>query len=509
MRDPLQRFSGGLCAAYSDKSRKTMKKSVKEEKNWALEHLESRKASVREAYEAVAPVREKWIRKNRYFYGKLGAFLGFIVEPGRKVLLFRSELGQLLDVLRPSKAVGVDICEKMVSLASEKLPSYRFISGDPETVRLRGRFDYIVFYTLGDIIDIEKAFINASNFGTDDTRLIVINYNYLWRPLVVLAERLGWKVPQPTQNWLNVPIIENLLYLSGYEVVKRYNQVLMPVGIPGVSWFFNSVLARLPFVKNLCFLQLLVSRRLPAPPAPGEYTVSVIVPCKNEKGNIEDAVARIPEMGRSTEIIFCDDRSTDGTAEEVERVMKAYPHRKIRLVRGPGICKAKNVWTGFDAATGDILMILDADLTVIPEELPYFYDAIAGGRGEFINGTRMIYPMQGQAMRTLNIMGNKFFGLAFSYLLGQRLTDTLCGTKVIWRRDWPRIRAMLGSWGVEDRWGDYELIFGAARLHLKIVEVPVHYLERVYGETKMTKRLSNGMVMLRMCFAALKKFKFV
>lgn len=487
-----------------------MKKETREEgKNWALEHIETRKASVREAYEKVAPVREKWIKKNRYFYDKLGSFLSFIIEPGKRVLLFRSELGQLFDSFKPSKAVGVDICKTMVDLASERYPSRTFISADPETVKIRGRFDYIVFYSLGDIVDIEKAFTNASGVGGDDTRLVVVNYNYLWRPLVVLAEKFGWKVPQPTQNWLNVPIIENLLYLSGFEVVKKYHQVLMPIGIPVVSWFFNSVLAKVPFVKNLCFLQILVAKQITARPATNDYTVSVIVPCKNEKGNIEDAVRRIPDMGKGVEIIFCDDKSTDGTAEEVERCMREYPEKNIRLVGGPGICKAKNVWTGFDAATGDILMILDADLTVIPEELPYFYDAIAGGRGEFINGSRMIYPMQDQAMRTLNILGNKFFGLSFSYLLGQRLTDTLCGTKVIWRRDWPRVKALIGSWGVEDRWGDYELIFGAAKLHLKIVEVPVHYLERVYGETKMTKRLTNGMVMLRMCFAALKKFKFV
>ncbi len=485
------------------------KQSRAEEKSWAIEHMESRKASVREAYESVAPVREKWIKKNRYFYDRLGGFLRFIIEPGKRVLLFRSELGQILPVVEPSKAVGVDICQKMVSLAQEKHPSYKFVCADPETVKIEGSFDYIVFYTLGDIIDIEKAFINASGSGGDDSRLIVINYNYLWRPLVVVAERLGWKVPQPTQNWLNVPIIENMLYLAGYEVVKRYRQMLMPVNVPVLSWLFNNALAKIPFVKNLCFLQILVAKKITSRPATDDYSVSVIVPCKNEKGNIEDAVKRIPEMGRGTEIIFCDDKSTDGTAGEIERVAKAYPQRNIRLVKGPGICKAKNVWTGFDAATGDILMILDADLTVIPEELPYFYDAIAGGRGEFINGSRMIYPMQGQAMRTLNIIGNKFFGLSFSYLLGQRLTDTLCGTKVIWRRDWPRIKALLGSWGVEDRWGDYELIFGAAKLHLKIVEVPVHYLERVYGETKMTKRLTNGMIMLRMCFAALRKFKFV
>lgn len=479
------------------------------ETNWALEHIESRKRYVRDSYEAIAPVREKWIRKNSYFYRKLGTFLKFIIEPRKSVLLFRSELGQLFDPIEPSRATGVDISKTMVELARAKHPDYDFQCGDPEHFRGEGRYDYIVFYSLGDIIDIERAFLNSADMAAEDTRLIVINYNYLWQPLVKLAEKIGWKVPQPTQNWLNAPVIENMLHISGFEVVKQYHQVLFPVGIPVLSWFLNDIAAKIPVIKKLCFLQILVAKKTVSRTKCDDYTVSVIIPCKNEKGNIEDAVKRVPEMGKGTEIIFCDDKSTDGTADEITRMMKEYPQKNIRLVNGPGICKAKNVWTGFDAAQGDILMILDADLTVIPEELPYFYKAISEGRGEFINGSRMIYPMQSQAMRTFNIIGNKFFSMAFSYLLGQRLTDTLCGTKVLWRRDWPRVKGLLGSWGIEDRWGDYELLFGAAKLHLKIVEVPVHYLERVYGETKMTKRITNGLVMLRMCMAALKRFKFV
>ena len=478
--------------------------------NWALEHIRSRKQYVRDSYASIASVREKWILRNRYFYNRLGAFLKFIIEPGSSAVLFRSELGQLFEKLELSRAVGVDICEKMVEQARLKRPDAEFHCADPEEVSLKGEFDHVIFYSLGDIIDIEKAFLNTRGFAGSSTRLIVINYNYLWRPLIYLAEKAGLKVPQPTQNWLNIPVLENLLHISGFEVVKKYYQVLFPFNIPLVSWFINGVVAKLPVVKKLCFLQILVARKaIEAAPEAKKFKVSVIIPCKNEKGNVEPAVVRVPEMGLGTEIIFCDDKSTDGTADEVRRVMAKYPHRDIKLVNGPGVCKASNVWTGFDAATGDILMILDADLTVIPEELPYFYGAIAGGAGEFVNGTRMVYPMQKEAMRALNIIGNKFFSWTFSYLLGQNLTDTLCGTKVIWKKDWPRIRKLLGSWAINDRWGDYELIFGAAKLHLKIVEVPVHYLERTYGETKMTKRFQNGLIMLRMCFAALKKFKFV
>jgi len=231
----------------------------------------------------------------------------------------------------------------------------------------------------------------------------------------------------------------------------------------------------------------------------------VIIPCRNERDNIGPAVMRTPDMGKHTEIIFCDDKSTDGTADEVRRMAREHPHRDIRLVDGPAICKAENVWTGFRAAKGDVLMILDGDLTVMPEELPYFFNAIVSGGGEFINGSRLIYPIQQHAMKFSNMVGNKGFSWVFSYLLDQRVKDTLCGTKVIWRKDWPRIERFLGSWGMKDFWGDYELLFGASRLHLRIVDVPVHYQERVYGVTKMTRVFANGMRMLRICVGASRK----
>jgi glycosyltransferase involved in cell wall biosynthesis len=250
-----------------------------------------------------------------------------------------------------------------------------------------------------------------------------------------------------------------------------------------------------------------VARLIPRPVEPGELTVSVVVPCKNERDNIADAVRRIPQLGKKTEIIFCDDQSTDGTAEEVRRMQETHREKDIRLENGPGVSKARNVWTGFEAATGDILVILDADLTTMPEELPYFIEAIASGSAEFINGSRLVYPVPQGAMKGANMLGNKFFSIVFSYLLSQRVKDTLCGTKVLWRGDWERMKPLLGSWGVEDRWGDYELLFGASKLNLRIVDLPVHYQERIYGTTKMTRVFQNGLIMLKMCWYGFLRLK--
>jgi hypothetical protein len=322
-----------------------------------------------------------------------------------------------------------------------------------------------------------------------------------------LAGKLKLKVPQVEQNWLSEQDLINLLTLTQFEWLKTYRTALLPKYIPLLSAFVNHVLAKLPLFGRLCMTQILVARMEPQPIDPADVSVSVIVPCKDERGNIEDAVVRMPDLGGKLEIIFCDDRSTDGTADEVRRMQRIYPERNIRLVEGPGICKSKNVWTGFAAATGDILAILDADLTVMPEELPHFIDAITSGKAEFVNGSRLIYPIPREAMKGANVIGNRFFSMVFSYLLGQRIKDTLCGTKVLWRSDWERIRPMIGTWGTMDRWGDYELLFGGAKLNLRIMDQPVHYQERVYGASKMTKVFKHGLIMLRMCvhgFNALK-----
>src|SRR4030095_1162728 len=226
------------------------------------------------------------------------------------------------------------------------------------------------------------------------------------------AEWLGMKVPRTEQNWLSTADIRNLLKLAGFEALETHRIVLFPKYVPLLSSFLNHFCARLPFLSKLCMTQVVVARLLPRPVLPEQFSVSVIIPCKNEKGNIEDAVRRIPALAGRTEIIFCDDQSTDGTAAEVRRIQLCYPDKDIRLENGPGVCKSRNVWTGFDAAKGDVLMILDADLTTIPEELPYFVDVIVSGQAEFVNGSRLVYPVPKGAMNGSNMLGNKFFSVA-------------------------------------------------------------------------------------------------
>lgn len=474
---------------------------------WGPAALAAERQAKRKHMAKFAQSRDTWIRRNKYFYDKVKHLLRFIIEPQKRVLNIRCQTGHLLDAVNPSRGVGVEISEEMVEVAKCAYPQFEFVQSDSEAYQPSEKFDYIIFSDVSDTVDLQSSLVRLQAACLPHTRLVIYTYNHLWRPALYLADRLGLRMPRREPNWLSEHDLRIFLGLSGFELLYVYYTVLFPKWLPIISWFFNQIIARLPVLRRLCLIKILVARPVPSKRKPQEVSVSVIVPCKNEQGNIEAAVTRIPEMGKHTEMIFCDDKSTDGTAEEVRRMQRDYPERDIKLVEGPGICKADNVWTGFAAASGDVLMILDADLTVMPEELPLFFNAIVEGKGEFINGTRLVYPMQKMAMNTLNMIGNTFFSKAFSFILGQPIKDTLCGTKVLWRQDWERIKPLIGSWGAKDKWGDYELLFGAAKRNLRIHDLPIHYQERRYGTTKMVKVFWNGVNMLRMCVAAWRKFK--
>ena len=471
-------------------------------KNWGPEALKVSRLRRRQHQDAVADTRDKWVKSNGYFYARIARLLKFIVEPGKRVLEVRCQTGHLLNSVKPSYGVGLDISEKLVSLAAKNFPNLRFECADPEDVALGEKFDYVLFSHVFDTVDLLTAFERVRQHCTPETRLIIINYNPLWQPAVDLASKVGLRSSFIEPNWVNETDLSGFLNLSGFRPIRTHRILLFPKYVPLISSLFNDLLGRLPGLRKLCMMQVVVARLFPDSKPAEQVSVSVVVPCRNEKGNVLAAVERIPKMGKHTEIIFCDDKSTDGTADEVRRLQKRFPDKNIRLLDGPGICKAENVWTGFRGATGDVLMILDADLTVMPEELPFFFRAIVDNRGEFINGSRLVYPVPRDAMKFANRLGNKVFGMIFSFLLDQHIKDTLCGTKVLWRRDWARIEGNLGKWGIKDLWGDYELLFGASKLHLEITEVPVHYQERVYGVTKMTRVLWNGARMLRMCSGA-------
>jgi len=469
-----------------------------------------RSAERRAFFDAMAVTHDLWRQRHRLYYDEQTALLQRLIDPGLKVLELGCGTGDTLAALRPAEGVGVDLSPAMLERARRKHPELRFIEADVEDLDLGGEtFDVVVLADLvGELRDLWVAFRALREVVHERTRVIITYINYLWEPVLEAAQVLGLKRPQMLQNWFSLDDIENLLGLNGFETVSVGDGVLLPLPVPLLAPAANRVGAALPGLHHLNLLNYLVARPGPSFDArPQPLSCSVIVPAKNERGNVRPAIQRTPKMGPRTELIFVEGGSQDGTREEIQRAIEEEESPcELSFVPQPGHGKGDAVRTGFAAATGDVLMILDADLTVMPEDLPRFYLALAEGRGEFINGCRLVYQQEDQAMRMLNLLANKFFGVAFSYVLNQRLKDTLCGTKVLRATDYARIQDNRHIFGDFDPFGDFDLLFGAAHLGLRIVEIPVRYRARTYGATQIN-RFRNGLQLFRMLGVASNHFK--
>ncbi len=448
------------------------------------------------------------------YHRRLERVYRFLVPPGARVLEIGCGAGDLLAALAPAAGVGVDLSPEMVRLAAERHPGLRFLQADAhELPDLKGLaegepFDVVILSDLiNDAWDVQRLLARLAPLTHRRTRVILNFYSRLWELPLAVGARLGLARPVLFQNWLTVADVKNLLRLAGFQPIRNWQEVLLPLPIPLLAPIANRFLARLWPFRHLCLSNFLVAR--PAPrPLPEEPVVTVVVPARNEEGNIANILARTPEMGAGTELLFVEGHSKDGTWAAIQREIAAHPERRARAFQQTGKGKGDAVRLGFAEASGDVLMILDADLTVPPEDLPRFYEVLRSGRGEFVNGVRLVYPMEKEAMRFANLLGNKFFSLAFSWLLGQPIKDTLCGTKVLRRPDYETLAANRAYFGDFDPFGDFDLLFGAARMSLEIVEVPVRYRERTYGETNI-QRWSHGWLLLKMCAFAAGRIKFI
>jgi SAM-dependent methyltransferase len=479
------------------------------------------KAITRDYFDRIAPELDGWNRRNRSYYRDLEIFHQFWIMPGARVLEIGCGTGDLLAQVKPGFGVGIDFSAGLVSIAQAKHPQLHFHCLDAETFSPADlgidpgtdgqSFDFIILSgVLGHLSNIQTVLQRLHLFSSKRTRLILTFHNYLWQPLLTAAEKIGQRRPQPPQSWLSMDDVQNLLSITGYQTVKTGRRFLCPKGIPGLATVANRFLVQLPVVNHLGLTNTIIARPAPAinPSNADNLSCSVVIPARNEAGNIANAIDRLPPLGCHTEIIFVEGHSSDDTWETIQRlVQKGHPQFKLKAFQQQGKGKADAVRLGFEQATGDILMILDADLTVQPEDLPHFFEVIASGRGEFINGARLVYPRSGEAMPWLNNLANKFFSLAFSFLLDQKLKDTLCGTKVIHRDDYDKLVEGRSYFGDFDPFGDFDLLFGATKLGLHLVDVPVRYQPRVYGSSNIA-HVKEGLVLLKMCLYASKKIKF-
>jgi SAM-dependent methyltransferase len=473
-----------------------------------------------------------------YYHRRLTRIYQNLVPPGLKVIEFGCGTGDLLAGMQPAAGVGVDFSDGMLQHARQRHPELQFLLADVHAVPVDASFDVIILSDLlNDVWDVQAVFEQAARLSAPHTRLIINTYSRLWEQPLWVAQKLGLAQPVLYGNWLTVEDLANLANLAGLEVIRHWQEILCPLPVPLLASACNRFLVKLwPFyllgLTNFILVRpqpwgaLPAARarqaRLPHIPvlpdiktpktlaAPSEQipSVSVVVPARNEAGNIPEIFTRLPQMGRGTELIFVEGHSRDHTFEAIQAEMSRHPAQNCQLLKQSGIGKGNAVREGFATAGGDILMILDADLTVPPEDLPRFYDALVSGKGDLINGVRLVYPMENQAMRFLNLLGNKFFTLAFSWVLGQPIKDTLCGTKALWRRDYEQIARNRAYFGDFDPFGDYDLLFGAAHLNRKIVDIPIRYRERKYGTTNI-QRWKHGALLFKMLAIAIRRLKFI
>ena len=458
----------------------------------------------RDFYDQRAAVRATEV--NRHYHRLLKAYYRFFIPPGVRVLELGCGLGDLLAAVEPAHGVGVDFSNGMIDQARKRYPDLGFHVADAVEFTSEQKFDYIILSDLvNDLQDVEALLVKLHSVSHERTRLVMNFHNDIWKPILNFAESIGAKAPMPMPNWLSSDDMINLLYLSGWELVKMDSRILWPLRTPLLNGLFNRFLA--PLFPALCLSIFQVARRKPQVPPDRQYSCTVVIPARNEAGNIEAAVQRTPELGLGTEIIFIEGHSTDNTWEEIQRVVAKYPQRRIKILKQNTKGKGGAVREAFAVATGDLLFILDADLTMPPEDLPKFYEAARSGIADFVNGVRLVYPMENHAMKFLNMLGNKFFSLAFSTLLGQSIKDTLCGTKVLFRKDYEMIAKNRAYFGDFDPFGDFDLLFGAAKLNLRLVDLPIRYRARTYGDTNI-QRWRHGVLLLRMVAFAARRLKF-
>ena len=351
--------------------------------------------------------------------------------------------------------------------------------------------EIILDNVIGDIPDLQLYFENLRKILKPDNRVLISYHNCIWEPMLNFASSLGLRKKVGVQNWLTSEDLKNILQLSGFEVVSSQKRFY---GITAIT------VARPKPINH----QSSTIKHL--------YSVSIIVPARNEEGNIKKIISSIPRFGKWREIIFVEGGSKDNTWEEIQKLTtnkrSTLNHQSLRIkaFKQTGKGKADAVRLGFEKATVDIIMIYDADRTVPAVDLPKFYNMLANGLGEFANGSRLVYPMEDQAMQSLNKIGNQFFSSVFTKIFGQHFKDTLCGTKALYRRDFLKMKKDYLKYLEVDPFGDFALLFAAIKHNLKVVEIPVRYGQREYGETNI-RRFYHGLLLFKLAWIALKEFK--
>ena len=453
-------------------------------------------------FDSLVEKRKRDRARHAEFYRDRVRWLSTAIPQDASIIDIGCGIGTVLSRLPQAKKVGIDFSPKMIEEAQSSDQSSTYVVDNAESLRHSEKYEYVLLLdTINYLHDVQKALEEIKGkLSTPETRVIVTSFNFLWQPLFRIGELVGYKTKFPAQNWLSRSDIRNLLEMAGFEVIETSGRMLCPIWIPLISWLCNRFLASLPLLRRLGMIQTFIARPLIS--SDKNYSVTILSAMRNEKGNVSQIANAMPKMGSSTEILFIEGHSTDGTWEEIEQVSRESNNEiVIRGLKQPGKGKADALHYGIANSTGDILVVYDGDFTVHPSELPKLVEALASGNAEFVNGSRLVYPMKGKAMPVLNLLGNKVFSGLFSWLFAQTIVDVLSPVKAFFRSDYARMTTRM------DPFGDFDLFFGASKQHRKMREVPIHYLERTYGQSKM-RPFRHGYLLFRMFLKGTKETRW-
>jgi SAM-dependent methyltransferase len=442
------------------------------------------KEKVKSHFTTIAAEYDYWKKKNSYYYSSIKDFFRSNIPTGSRVIEFGCATGEILAHCRPANGLGLDLCADLIERAKAKFPQYGFQVQDVEKFVSDEKFDYCIMADLLDhITDIPAVIGNAYNSLNPGGKLAISTINPLWNPVFALLEKLRLKMPEGPHCFIPNRYLEFFCRMAGFEVISKGSLLFIPVRIPLLSGFLNFIMPRLPLVYRFCWVQTLVVKKVTRQQK--KMSCSVMIPVYNEADNIEECIRRIPALDRDYEILVINDGSQDRTGSILERLTKEIP--QLRVVTFPeNRGKAHAVEEGISAAQKEIIIILDADMAVAPEDIELFIEPLEMGLADFVNGTRLIYTMEKKAMDQIRQIANFSLALLFSFCIKSRITDTLCGTKSFFKKDFQGITIS------EERWGDLVLLWSAREKGLNIAEIPVNYYTRKSGESKM-KFLSDGM----------------
>jgi GT2 family glycosyltransferase/predicted small secreted protein len=435
------------------------------------------KEEIKNHFNTISADYDYWKSRNYYYYSLIKEFFKKNIPAGSSVVEFGCATGDILAACNPKRGLGLDVSSNIIEVAKTKYPCYEFKVVDVEKFSTTEKFDYVIMSDLLDhLSDIAAAIENANNLLSAEGKLVITTINPLWNPVFGLLERLRLKMPEGPHCFIPNSFIKFFCQLKGFKNISIGATVFIPKKIPFFSDSLNKIIPAMPLINRLCWVQTLIAQK--GEVSKKELSYSIIIPTYNEEKNIEDCIKRIPKLEKDYEILVVDDGSRDNTPRILEKIQKINPNlRSIRLSSNNG--KAYAVEEGIRHAQKDIIVILDADMSVAPEDLTLFIEPIERGLADFVNGTRLIYNMEKKAMDQMRRIANFLLAILFSLLLKIRITDALCGTKAFLKKDFREINIS------GERWGDLVLLWTAQNKGLRIVEVPIRYYARRSGNSKM------------------------